>query len=209
MFDINELIGHWGYWAIFFTVILGNMGIPVPEEAVLLLAGYLVWAGKLRLPAVLLIGILSAVTGDNIGYWIGRRFGPRVIARYRRWLFVTQEKFDAAQRLVVRYGPWGVFGARFLPGLRFLAGPLAGSVELPFGPFFTANLLGAAVYVPLAVGLGFAAGYGFGQYVEKVQRFVGEVERVVLIAAAAGAVAAVLWRVLRTRRAGSKASKES
>ncbi|MBI2089207.1 MAG: DedA family protein, partial [Deltaproteobacteria bacterium] len=147
MLDLSDLIGHWGYLAIFLAVILGNMGLPVPEEAILLLAGYLVWEGTLWIPAVLLIGIVSAVAGDNIGYWIGRRFGQNVMTRYREWLFVTQDKFDTMQGFVMRYGPLGVFCARFLPGLRFLAGPLAGAVGLPFFPFFVANFLGAAVYV--------------------------------------------------------------
>src|SRR5574341_1666084 len=68
MLDPNELIGHWGYSAIFLAVVLGNVGMPVPEEAILALAGYLVWRGKLRLPLVLAVGIASAAAGDNLGY---------------------------------------------------------------------------------------------------------------------------------------------
>jgi membrane protein DedA with SNARE-associated domain len=56
--DFGQLIGHWGYLAIFVLVILGNMGVPLPEETVLILAGYLVWQGELRLPMVLVILIL-------------------------------------------------------------------------------------------------------------------------------------------------------
>lgn len=208
MLTLGDLIGHWGYLAIFLAVILGNMGIPVPEEAILLLAGYLIWTGELWLPAVLLVGIVSAITGDNIGYWIGRRFGQNARARYREWLFVTRDKFDTMQRLVMRYGPLGVFCARFLPGVRFLSGPLAGIIGLPFLPFFVANLLGAALYVPVAVGLGFAIGYGLGDYVEKLERTVGEIERAVLIAAVVAAVFALLWRALRARGASSENRKD-
>ena len=73
MLDLGQLISHWGYLAIFLFVILGNLGLPAPEESILVLAGYLVWQGKLRLPLVLAVGILSAIAGDNLGYWIGRR----------------------------------------------------------------------------------------------------------------------------------------
>jgi len=73
--DLRPLIEHWGYVAIFVFVILGNLGIPVPEESILVMAGYLVWQGELRLPLVLLVGIFSAISGDNLGYWIGRRYG--------------------------------------------------------------------------------------------------------------------------------------
>ena len=80
--DLTQLIGHWGYSAIFFTVILGSIGIPVPEEAIMLLAGLLVWEKKLELSVVLIVGFLSTVSGDNLGYWAGRTYGRATIERY-------------------------------------------------------------------------------------------------------------------------------
>ena len=68
--DLTQLIGHWGYSAIFFIVILGSIGIPVPEEAIMFLAGLLVWEKKLELSVVLIVGFLSTVIGDNLGYWL-------------------------------------------------------------------------------------------------------------------------------------------
>lgn len=70
--DLDQLLANWGYLTIALVVLLGNVGLPVPEETVLALAGYLVWAGELRLPAVLLVGTVSAAAGDNLGYWLGR-----------------------------------------------------------------------------------------------------------------------------------------
>ena len=66
------------------------------------------------------------------------------------------------------YGPVAVFLARFVIGLRFLAGPLAGSLGLPWRSFLTANVLGALVYVPIMVGMGYAVGVGLGGYVESI-----------------------------------------
>jgi membrane protein DedA with SNARE-associated domain len=122
--DLSQLIGHWGYLAIFVLVILGNMGVPLPEETILLLAGYLVWQGDLRLPIVLAIGILSAVVGDNAGYWIGRHYGQGAIECYGHWVLGNSKRLESMRGFVTRYGPMGVFAARFLPGLRFMAGPL-------------------------------------------------------------------------------------
>jgi membrane protein DedA with SNARE-associated domain len=87
-------------------------------------------------------------------------------------------------------GPLGVFVARFIPGLRFLAGPLAGTAGLRFTPFITANVLGAIVYVPVIVTAGFAVGYGAGTHVERVLRTLGPVEYVVLTVAVVAAVPA-------------------
>lgn len=192
--DLGEVIGHWGYLAIFAFVILGNLGLPVPEETILALAGYLVWRGQLRWSIVLAVGMVSAAAGDNLGYWVGRRFGREAIERYGRWVLVTPRRLDSTLRFMTRYGALGVFLARFIPGLRFLAGPLAGGIGLRALPFVVANVLGVAVYVPFAVGLGYAVGYGLGGYVERLRRIVGDVERIVLIGAIICTMAFLGWR---------------
>jgi membrane protein DedA with SNARE-associated domain len=199
VFDLNGLIEHWRYVAIFVVVVLGNLGLPVPEEAVLILAGFLVWGGKLRLPPVLVVSIMGAVVGDNLGYWAGRHYGQTAIKRYGHHLFITEERFESMQRFVERYGPLGVFIARFLPGLRFLAGPLAGTAGLRFLSFLVSNVLGAAVYVPIMVGVGYAIGHGLGGYVEEFQRVVGEIEYPALIVLIILSVGLLGWRAVRAR----------
>ncbi len=160
MSDLGQLIAYWGYPAIFVVVVLGNVGLPVPEETTLIVAGYLVWQGYFRLSTVLAVGVISAVAGDNIGYWLGRRYGPAAVARVARWAAVDAERIGSMQRFMLRHGALAVFLGRFFPGLRFMAGPLAGAAGLGFRPFFVANILGALVFVPYGVGLGYALGYG-------------------------------------------------
>jgi membrane protein DedA with SNARE-associated domain len=198
--DPNLLLQHWGYLAIFAVVILGNMGLPIPEETILILAGYLVWDGQLRLPIVLGVGIFSAVLGDNLGYWMGREFGRRAIERYGHWILVTPERLDVTQQFVTRYGSMAVFVARFLPGLRFLAGPVAGITGLRPVPFIVANVLGASLYVPGAVAAGYAIGYGLGDYLTRAERTVGQVEHVALIMVACVTLVLIAWRALRAAR---------
>ena len=198
--DPGTAVAHWGYAAIFALVILGNAGLPVPEETVLLVAGFMVWRGELRLDIVLAVGIVSAIVGDNIGYWLGRRVGRGTLERAATWILGHPERLDAMQRFVARRGAVAVFVARFLPGLRFMAGPLAGALGLGAGPFLIANVLGAAVYVPVVVAGGWALGYGFGDYVEPLRRVVGNVEHVVLGLAIAAAAVLLAWRALRASR---------
>ncbi len=195
--DLGHLIEHWGYLAIFVFVILGNVGVPVPEESILALAGYLVWQGDLRLPLVLLVGTLSAIAGDNLGYWLGRRYGQAAVAHYGRWVLLTPARIDATRRFVTRYGAVGVFAARFIAGLRFMAGPLAGSTGLRPLAFVIANTLGALLYVPTVVAAGYGVGYGLGEYLKQYERVVGKVEHVVLLAAIIGTVGFLGWRALR------------
>jgi membrane protein DedA with SNARE-associated domain len=200
MSDLPGLIGHWGYLAIFVVVILGNVGLPLPEETVLAVAGYLVWRGELNLGAVLVVGIVSAVAGDNLGYWLGRRYGRKALPRYARWVLGHPERLQSMEAFVERRGPFAVFVARFIPGIRFMAGPLAGGLGLGFLPFLAANVLGALVYVPVAVAGGYVLGLGFGEYVEHARRFAGQVEYLVLFVALMSAVALIAWRVVQGLR---------
>jgi membrane protein DedA with SNARE-associated domain len=192
----GELIAHWGYAAIFVILVLGNVGLPVPEETTLIVAGYLAWRGDLQLPWVLSVGVVSAAVGDNIGYWIGRRYGAGVLERFRRLVRVAPERFESMRGFVIRHGPVGVFGARFIAGLRFLAGPLAGAVGVRFLPFTTANVLGALVFVPVAVGVGYAGGYGLGDHVERILQMAVRVEHVIDIAALILVAAIVVRRLV-------------
>ena len=104
------------------------------------------------------------------------------------------------QRFVKRRGALAVFVARFVPGLRFTAGPLAGALGLGAWPFLAGNVLGAAVYVPTMVSLGWVLGYSFGDYVEPLRRIVGNVEHGALWAVVAAAAALLGWRLIKAAR---------
>ena len=201
--DLSELLQHWGYVAIFVVVVLGNVGLPVPEETVLVLAGYLVREGVLRLPLTLSVGVLSAAAGDNVGYWIGRRLGRPTIERYGARVGITRDRLETIEGFVTRYGALGVFAARFIPGVRVLGGPLAGAGGLRALPFVIANLLGALVYVPYAVGIGYALAWGLGPWLRRIEHVAGKVEHVALLVMAVGVIVALVRRRARTITRGS------
>jgi membrane protein DedA with SNARE-associated domain len=192
-----ELLAHWGYFAVFVAVILGNIGFPVPEETILALGGYMAQRGALSLDIVMTIGIVSAVTGDGIGYWLGRRYGRRAIERYGRWVHITPARLDQVRAFVACHGAWAVFCARFVAGLRFLAGPLAGATGLRPLAFAAGNVLGACLFVPIVVGLGYLFGRTFG---DDIERLVRRVEHVALGVALVLALVLVIARVVRARR---------
>ena len=200
MLDAAPLIEHWGYWAIFGVVTLGNLGFPVPEEGILVFAGYLVWASRLRALPVLAVGILAAATGDNLGYWFGHHYGQSAIRRFGHTIFITEERLDKARQIVDRYGSYGVFVARFVPGLRFMAGPVAGSTAFPFPRFFIANLLGGLIYVPLSVGAGYFLGKSLAEVWRQLERMIGSVEHLALMILIFAAAVIALWRALSSRK---------
>jgi membrane protein DedA with SNARE-associated domain len=174
-------------------VILGNVGLPIPEETVLALGGFLAQRGELYLPTVIAVGVLAAMVGDNIGYWLGRRYGREALERYGRYIWVSPSRLERVSAFMARYGGFAVFAARFVAGARFLAGPVAGAMGMPPRTFVVANTLGALVYVPYAVGLGYAVSYGAGHMIE---RFVGRAEPIVVAAIALLTLAFIGRRLL-------------
>ena len=203
MLDPSHLFQHLGYAAILVVVLLGNAGVPAPEESVLVLGGYLAWHGRLHLPLVIIVGVISASLGDNLGFWAGRRYGQRAIEK----LPLPRARVAQAQQLISRHGALAVFFARFVPGFRTVAGPLAGAGGLPPLRFFTANLLGAVSYVPWPVLAGYGAGYGLGGWIEKLREKLGLKEDLALFAAilAVAGVVFVARAWTRDRRAARQA----
>jgi membrane protein DedA with SNARE-associated domain len=146
------------YLALAGGIILGNVGLPVPEEMVLLVAGYLVRQGHLALGPTVAVSVVSVVVGDNLGYWLGRLGVMPLVQRGARWSRAPRARLERLQWLVSRYGAFAIVGARFVAGFRMLAGPLAGAAGMRPVPFMTANLMGALLFVPYALALGYAIG---------------------------------------------------
>ena len=192
--DLSTVLEHWRYPAIFVVVILGNVGLPVPEESVLALGGYLAQRGDLRVAGVIAVGVLAAVIGDNLGYWAGRRYGQEALGRYGRYVWITPARLRRASTAVTRYGGLAVFAARFVPGVRTLAGPVAGATGMRPFTFVASNALGALTYVPYAVGLGYVLGYGAGHVIE---RAIGRAEPVFVAAIALVTLVLLARRLMR------------
>lgn len=110
---ILSLIAHYGYLVVFFGVMLESMGVPLPGETILLTAGVMVQRGHLDLGDAVAFGILGAVVGDQIGYWVGREGGRPFILRWGRYVFITPERLGRAEAFFARHGGKAVFLARF------------------------------------------------------------------------------------------------
>jgi membrane protein DedA with SNARE-associated domain len=153
--DLLHLIGRYGYLVVFFGVMLESAGVPLPGETVLIAAGALVHRGILDPADVLFFGIFGAITGDQIGYWIGRRGGRPFVLRWGRYVFVNRERLAQAEAFFARHGGRAVFFARFVAGLRIFGALVAGISRMPWGRFALYNALGGTVWATAAVSLGY------------------------------------------------------
>lgn len=187
-------VAHWGYLFIGVTVVLGNIGLPVPEETILLVGGYLAAKGMLSLWGLIPTAIVSATGGDSLGYWLGSRAGRRLLLQYGAALGVTRQRLFVAEQFFGRYGPWTVFLARFIGGLRFMAGPLAGALRMPFYRFLRYNLTGAVVYCSTMIYIAYFSAPFFDRVVHLVAMANWMLALLVLLMAL-GFVGWWLWRV--------------
>jgi len=156
--NIVEWLANWGYLGIFVCVFVGNLGIPVPEETVMLVAGFLAGRAILDLKLVYLVCVMSAVCGDCCGFLIGRRGGQRIIARLAARFSTIRQRYERLQLFFHTHGSKAVFMARFIAGVRFMAGPMAGAAGMPFFRFLGWNVLGAIVWCTLVVTIGYLVG---------------------------------------------------
>lgn len=190
MGGLLDLIGRYGYLALFFGVMLESFGVPLPGETVLLLSGALAHQGVLDFGDAIVFGVLGAVVGDQLGYWAGRRGGRAFVLRWGRFVLVTPERLGRAEAFFDRHGGRAVFLARFVSGLRVFGALVAGTSRMPWGRFALYNALGGAVWATAAV----SVGYFLWGSISLVEHWVG---RASLLLSAALALALLLRGVYR------------
>src|SRR4051812_37246927 len=154
MHVLTQVPPMFGYGVVFALVMAESAGIPVPGETTLAAAAVLASQGRLVIAAVIGAAALGAVVGDNLGYLVGRKGGRWLLSRdgfaaERRRRFLAE-----GERFFERHGGKAVFFARWLPVLRFTAGPLAGAERMRWLRFFTWNTLGGVAW---ATSIGIAA----------------------------------------------------
>lgn len=174
-----------GLFTLFAFVLADSLGIPVPGESALLVAGALASEGRLPLAGVIAVASVAAIVGDSIVYWVGRSGGRRLLLRdgwqaERRRLALAR-----ADAFFGKYGVFAVFFAKFIPGVRGVAAFAAGASGMRWGPFVIVNAVACVTWTTLVVAAGFVAGV-----------------TVVLVALLVAVLASGLaWAVSRRRRA--------
>lgn len=188
---LTDFFAQYGYWVIFFGVMLENAGLPLPGETVLLFASYLSFQGELEITKVMAVAALAAAIGDNIGYFLGRFLGAPLLERYHHSFLGRLLRYEKARRLFLRHSDWAVFTGRFITGLRVFAGPFAGFFRMPYLRFLLFDLSGAVIW---GIGIGLI-GYALGDW-RAIVAFVTRFHRIAL-----GVIAVVITLlVIRYRR---------
>ena len=191
--EFQVWIATYGYAAIYFLLMLGIVGLPVPDETLLTLTGYLIFNGTLRFLPAFTCALLGTVTGITISYCIGRIGGARFLHRFGSRLHVKPESVDRIHAWFHRWGHWSLTIGYFVPGVRHVIAIVAGSSALEYGTFAFFAYAGAIFWS----GLFIFAGYFLG---ERWQAFPEAMTKIALWLLAAGLVGAVAFWVYRIYR---------
>jgi membrane protein DedA with SNARE-associated domain len=156
---MSGLVQHYGLIALFLIVMLESGGIPLPGETALVAAGVFASQGKLNIVEVIAVAAVAAIVGDNIGYWIGRTGGRKLLERSKylsRW---SEGVLPWAEGFFQRHGAKTIFIARFFSVLRVTAAWMAGISRMHWLRFLAWNAAGGICWAVLVGLLAYYVGH--------------------------------------------------
>ena len=192
MEPLTRWITSYGYPGLTALLMLGIVGLPIPDETLLVFSGFLIFQGKLQALPTFLAGLAGAISGITISFLLGRTLGRTVVDRYGYYLRITAEHLEQMERWFERIGDWLLPAGFFIPGVRHFTALTAGIAGLPFTRFSLFAYGGAAVWVALFLCIGYLVGERWQATMQLVHHYTGW--------AVAGAVAlGVLGWLLRSK----------
>lgn len=196
LLDLVARLGHWSYLIIFVAAALecaAFIGLFVPGESLMLASGFFAQQRILELDAVMIVGAMGAIVGDNIGYQLGCHLGREWLLHHGRRFGIKPARLNQAEAFFQRHGPKAVFFGRFIGFARALVPFIAGASRMSYRRFLLYNALGAALWSAGFVMLGYALGASWRMAEQWIGRTSLALAGVILLAAG-------IWAWRRRRR---------
>ena len=193
MESIFTWISMYGYAAIFLLLMLGIVGLPVPDETLLVFCGALIARGNLHPLAAFFAAVGGSWGGITLSYIIGRTLGLGFVHRFGRYFHLSEERLDQIHKWFDRIGHWALLVGYFVAGVRHFTAIIAGTSKLEYRSFAVYAYTGAILWVTTFLTLGYYVGENWKQIAELLHRYVG-LASVVVIAAV------VVYVALRRRK---------
>ncbi|WP_410511258.1 DedA family protein [Paenibacillus sp. BR2-3] len=189
--QLLSFIAHFGYIGIFGSLVLGIIGLPVPDELLMTFAGYLISQGRLHYFTTVSVSVVGSFTGMSISYFIGHKFGYPLLEKYGGKIHITKQKLGHAQQWFKRFGKFAVTIGYFIPGIRQLTAYFAGISEWSYRTFFVYAAPGAMLWAVTFITLGTYLGEHWREVMETIHQYL--LIAVVLIAG----MALIVWYIKR------------
>jgi membrane protein DedA with SNARE-associated domain len=164
---VTHFIEDYGLLFLFAIVCLESAGAWLPGETALIAAAIYASNGHLSITAVIGVAAVAAIIGDNIGYWIGREGGRRLLYRYAPLRRFAERVLPPAERFFERHGGKAVFLARFFGGVRVTGAWMAGITRMEWWRFLFWNALGGIVWAIAVSVIAFYGGHAAADVIEE------------------------------------------
>ena len=165
---VLQWISNYGYLALFSLLVLGIVGLPIPDETLLVFSGYLISRGNLSAIPTLIVAFLGSACGITISYSIGRTLGIGFVHKYGRYLHVTEARLARVHRWFDRIGHWALFVSYYIAGVRHFTAVVAGTSSLEYRSFAAYAYSGGFLWVCTFLGIGYFFGDRWRQVMETV-----------------------------------------
>lgn len=193
LIHLVERLGQWGYLIIFLGAMLESaafVGLVIPGESLVLVAGFLAAQGSLDLDLLIIAVAVGASIGDSLGYEMGRRMGRPALARYGGRFGLNEARVQSADDFFARHGSQAVFLGRFVGFARALVPFLAGASRMPYRIFLPYNVFGAVLWAAAVALLGYVLGASW----QTAERWIGRASAIVGGLLVVALLVAWLWR---------------
>lgn len=150
-----DFFSSYGYWAVFFVLLICGFGVPIPEDITLVSGGVISGLGYTNVHWMLVVSMIGVLVGDSTMYWLGRIYGEKILKFPLIRKIATPERFTQVQERFEKQGWKLLFVARFLPGLRAVVYLVSGITrKVTFTRFVLVDFFAAIISVPIWVYLG-------------------------------------------------------
>jgi membrane protein DedA with SNARE-associated domain len=197
MDGILQWITTYGYGAIFLLLMLGVVGLPVPDETLLVFCGYLISKGRMQPLPAWLTAIAGSWCGISLSYTIGRTLGLGAVHKYGKYLHITDERLAIVHAWFDRIGHWALFVGYYIAGVRHFTAIVAGTSKLKFTHFIAYSWSGGVLWVTTFLTLGYFLG-------ENWQRIAESIHHYLLYVSVAAIAAAVVYYLIQRRKQPAK-----
>ncbi len=152
--NLVSVIAERGLLLVFVNVLLQQLGVPIPAEPTLVVAGSLAARGLLPLPGLVGVTWLAVLIADSTWYWLGRRYGNQILRVVCRLALSPDSCVRTTEQIFTRWGLKSLAMAKFIPGFSMVAPPLAGAMRVGWGSFLLFDLMAAALWSSVGIGAG-------------------------------------------------------
>jgi membrane protein DedA with SNARE-associated domain len=165
------LLQEYGYVAIFLFLVLGIVGLPLPDEIMMTFLGYMTSIGQLNLYLTYISALTGSACGITVSYLLGIRLGYPILKKYGGKIYITRRRLRITQVLFRKYGNWLLFAGYFIPGVRHVTAYLAGISRLPYSRFSLFAYSGAILWCAAFIGFGHVLGSNWEMGFELMHRY--------------------------------------